>query len=181
VLRALDALSPHPLGARLVEIASSLGADVPFMAIDSPLALGWSRGERLLPLRPLEPRTVVLLVPDFPVATADAYGWVAADRGAFVPDAAVINPESLATWEGLASLATNDFERVVARRHPRIAELVDDLASFGAAPAMMSGSGSTVFGIFETPPDAGAIARSSGCPPIVVRTAERVGRPALQG
>jgi 4-diphosphocytidyl-2-C-methyl-D-erythritol kinase len=54
VLRALDALSPTPLGSRLVELATPLGADVPFMTIDSPMALAWGRGERLFPLHALD-------------------------------------------------------------------------------------------------------------------------------
>lgn len=179
VLRALDTLAPNPLGPRLVEIASGLGADVPFMAIESPLALAWSRGERMLPLTPLESRPIVLLVPEFPVATAEAYGWVASDRGTYSAEAGVLSPDALATWEGLASVATNDFERVVARRHPRIAALVDDLASMDALPAMMSGSGSTVFGVFAEQPDAAAIARTTGLSPIVTTTADRVVRAAI--
>jgi 4-diphosphocytidyl-2-C-methyl-D-erythritol kinase len=174
VLRALDALSPNPLGARLVELAAGLGADVPFMTIESPTAIAWSRGERLHPVKPLESRPVVLLVPEFSVGTADAYGWLAEDRGTYHPEASVLSPESIATWEGLLEVATNDFERVIARRHPRIAELVDELASFGAAPALMSGSGSAVFGVFDQVPDAAAIARSTGCTPMLTRTSERV-------
>jgi 4-diphosphocytidyl-2-C-methyl-D-erythritol kinase len=179
VLRALDALSPNPLGPRLVELAAALGSDVPFMAIESPLALAWSRGERLLPLHPLESRPLALLVPDFAVNTAAAYGWLAEDRGAYASEPAVLSPDQLATWEGLELIATNDFERVVARRHPRIAELVDALSSMGAMPAMMSGSGSTVFGVFAEAPDGAAIARSTGVSPIVTRTSERVVRVAL--
>ena len=174
VLRALDALAPRPLGPRLVELASGLGADVPFMSVEAPLALGWNRGERLLPLSPLPPRPVILLVPDFAVGTADAYGWVAAERGGYAPEGMVLSPEALGSWETLAAVAVNDFERVVARRHPEIAELVDELASQGAAPAMMSGSGSTVFGVFPSAPDVGAIARGTGRSPIVTRTSARV-------
>ena len=48
------------------------------MAIDRPIALGWGRGERLLPLTALERRAIVILTPDFPIATADAYRWLAA-------------------------------------------------------------------------------------------------------
>lgn len=176
VLRALDALAPAPLGERLVEIATALGADVPFMAIEAPTALAWGRGERLLAIAPLPARPVVLIAPGFAVGTADAYGWVAEARGTYAPESGVLSPASLATWEGIAALATNDFERVVARRHPRIAELVDELASFGAEPAMMSGSGSTVFGVFATPPDVAAIARSTGCTPIATATSSRVVR-----
>lgn len=150
VLRALDALSPNPLGHRLVELATPLGADVPFMAIESPVALAWGRGERMLPLHPLDSRPVALLMPNFGVPTADAYGWVSADRGSYVPTATVLNPESLATWESLAAIAMNDFEQPVGVRHPEIVELVSLLKDCDAPIAMMSGSGSTVFGIFDS-------------------------------
>jgi len=179
VLRALDALAPSPLGPRLIEIATELGADVPFMSADVPTALAWGRGERMLAVGPLPARPVVLLVPDFAVATADAYGWVAESRGSYAPEASLQQASSFSDWDQVEALATNDFERVVARRHPRIAELVDELTSFGARPAMMSGSGSTVFGIFAQAPDAGAIARSTGCSPIVTLTSARVVRVGL--
>jgi 4-diphosphocytidyl-2-C-methyl-D-erythritol kinase len=185
VLRALDALAPNPLGMRLVELASSIGADVPFLSIDSPMALAWSRGERLLPLHPLESRPVVMLLPDVAVSTVDAYGWLAAARGPYAPEARVIAPNMLATWEAVAGVASNDFERVVAARHPEIAELVDELASHDATIAMMSGSGSAVFGVFDAPPDVAAIARGAAAltarSPIVTRTADRVVRVEVAG
>jgi 4-diphosphocytidyl-2-C-methyl-D-erythritol kinase len=174
VLRALDALSPNPLSARLLELATPLGADVPFMAIDSPMALAWGRGERMMPLRALDRRPVVLLVPDFAVNTAEAYGWLASDRGRYEPLAAALAPESVATWENLSAVATNDFERVVARRHSRILELVDTLASSDALVAMMSGSGSTVFGVFAEVPDIAALAQRTGVTPILTATSDRV-------
>jgi 4-diphosphocytidyl-2-C-methyl-D-erythritol kinase len=158
VLRALDALSPHPLGSRLVDLAAPLGADVPFMTIDSPMALAWGRGERMMPLDALDARHVALVIPSFGVSTADAYGWVAADRGRYIPQACVISREALTTWEAITAVATNDFEAVVARRHPIISNLVAELASRDALLTMMSGSGSTVFGVFNDPPDAAVIA-----------------------
>jgi 4-diphosphocytidyl-2-C-methyl-D-erythritol kinase len=179
VLRALDALAPSPLGARLIEIAAGLGADVPFMALETPTALAWSRGERMLAVSPLPSRPVVLLSPGFSVGTAEAYGWVADARGPYAPEPALLDSSALSDWDRVAAVATNDFERVVARRHPRIAELVDELASLGAAPSMMSGSGSTVFGVFADLPDVAAIARSTGCSPIVTATSARVVRVGL--
>jgi 4-diphosphocytidyl-2-C-methyl-D-erythritol kinase len=179
LLRALDALSPDPLGARLVELAAPLGADVAFMTIESPMALGWGRGERLLPLRALDQRHVVLIVPDFAVATQDAYGWLASDRGEYVANAMVIDPGSLATWESLALVATNDFERVVAAHHPIIAELVDELASRDAVLSMLSGSGAAVYGLFDELPDASAITRATGLTTIVTKTSDRVVRVEL--
>jgi 4-diphosphocytidyl-2-C-methyl-D-erythritol kinase len=176
VLRALDALAPSPLGARLIELATALGADVPFMTIEEPSVMAWGRGERMLPIGPLPSRSVVLLAPGFAVGTAEAYGWVADARGTYAPQAALLSRAPIGDWTELARLATNDFERVVAHRHPRIAELVDALASLGAAPAMMSGSGSTVFGVFERTPDVAALARQTGLSPIVTATSSRVVR-----
>jgi 4-diphosphocytidyl-2-C-methyl-D-erythritol kinase len=179
VLRLLDALAPQPLGARLVELAGPLGADAAFMTIESPMALAWGRGERLLPIHPLDRRHVLLLVPDFAVATADAYAWLAADRGTYGPSAGVIAPDSLATWESLALVATNDFERVVAARHPIIAELVDELNAADAVLAMLSGSGSAVYGVFDDPPDATALTGSTGLKTIITETSDRVVRVEL--
>ena len=119
---------------------------------------------------------MALLAPGFAVGTAEAYGWVAEARGTYTPEAALLSRESVSDWAALGAVATNDFERVVARRHPRIAELVDELAAIGAAPAMMSGSGSTVFGVFEEVPDVAALARSTGLSPIVTATSARVVR-----
>ncbi|HEX4684681.1 MAG TPA: 4-(cytidine 5'-diphospho)-2-C-methyl-D-erythritol kinase [Gemmatimonadaceae bacterium] len=181
VLRALDAMAPNPLGPRLVGLAAALGADVPFLSMESPMALAWGRGERLLPLHPLESRPLVVLVPEFSVGTAEAYGWLASARGAYESEARVIQLDMLATWEAVAAVAANDFERVVSARHPEVAELVDELASFDATVAMMSGSGSAVFGVFDALPDAAAIARSTGHSPILTRTADRVVRVAVEG
>ncbi len=174
VLRCLDALAPRPLGRQLVEIAAPLGADVPFMTIDSPMALAWSRGERLHPVRRLDPRPVAVLTPPFAVATTDAYGWLAADRGTYVPIGSVIEPDDLATWEAIGTVATNDFHAVVGKRHPEVLELADDLASLGAAISLLAGSGSAVFGVFSEAPDAAAIARENDCGVSMTRTADRV-------
>jgi 4-diphosphocytidyl-2-C-methyl-D-erythritol kinase len=149
VLRALDAMSPVPLGeARLLALAATLGADVPFLASTHACALGWGRGERLLALEPPESRPVVLLVPAFGVNTAEAYGWLR--EGAVRPvgdDDGILDPSALATWAGLTAVAANDFEPVVAARHPVLASLIRALQAAGCAPAMMSGSGSVVFGV----------------------------------
>jgi 4-diphosphocytidyl-2-C-methyl-D-erythritol kinase len=180
VLRALDSISPTPLGPRLTELATSLGADVPFMTIESPMALGWGRGERLFPLPVLEPRPVAVVVPNFAISTPDAYGWVSADRGPYAPAAEVIPPNSVATWEEIAAVASNDFEPPVARRHPEIAEIVDTLESMDAIIAMLSGSGSTVFGVFAEAPDIGEIVRATGNSAVATRTSDRVFRVEIE-
>ena len=186
VLRALDALSPNPLGRRLIEIAPSLGADVAFMTIDSPMAIAWARGERLFPLPALARRPVVVVIPSFRVSTKDAYGWLSHDRGAYEPRGALLQPTELDTWESIAAIAMNDFEPVVARRHPAIGAYVEALRATGALPAMMSGSGSAVFGVFAEPQQALAavVAATQAVPTegargVVVWTAERVERVAI--
>ena len=176
ILRALDAMSPNPLGPRLIELATELGADVPFMTIESPMALGWGRGERLFPLHVLEPRPVAIVVPSFPISTADAYAWVSADRGPYRPTARVLSPESVATWEEVVVVASNDFEIPVASRHREVAEIVDTLDSMDAVISMLSGSGSTVFGVFSETPDLAAIVRSTGYSVIASQTSDRVFR-----
>ena len=183
VLRALDALSPSPLGRQLPELAPTLGADVAFMTIDSPMALAWGRGERLLPLPALAPRPVVVLVPSFAVSTKDAYEWLAHDRGTYEARGGLLQPRELDTWEGIAAIAVNEFEPVVGRRHPSIPAYVDALRDAGALPAMMSGSGSAVFGVFADPQSAltGIMTATQARPAehargVVVWTAERVDR-----
>jgi len=182
VLRALDALSPAPLGRRLSEIAGSIGADVPFMALDSPMALAWGRGDRLLPLQVLAARPVVLVIPPFAVATKDAYAWLAHDRGSYESRSTVIQPADLDTWESIAAVAVNEFEPVVSRRHPEISRCIESLREGGALLSMLSGSGSAVFGVFATT-DAAAAMRADASSlqgmaarSIVTCSAERVER-----
>jgi 4-diphosphocytidyl-2C-methyl-D-erythritol 2-phosphate synthase len=121
VLRALDALSPNPLGqALLLRIASPLGADVPFLASEHAFALGWGRGERLLALPTPPRRSVVLLVPAFSVNTGAAYGWLAEARAITGESlgAGVLDVGAMGEWDGIIAVAGNDFEPVVAAHRP---------------------------------------------------------------
>jgi len=187
VLRALDAMSPSPLGKRLTELAPALGADVAFMTIDSPMALAWGRGERLFPLPALASRPIVLLMPPFSVATKDAYMWLAHDRGGYEARGVVVQPTELDTWENIAAIATNDFEAVVGRRHPEVVAYAEALRGAGALPALLSGSGSAVFGVFAESEQAitGMMAAAQASPEtpsrgLVVWTAPRVERVVIE-
>jgi len=149
VLRALDAMSSRPLGeARLLAIAAALGADVPFLTSTCACALAWGRGERLLAVAPPPSRDVTLLVPPFAVNTAQAYGWLDGASSSSREASVLLHADSLGSWTGLAAVAGNDFQSVIAERHPEIRGLVDALSAAGCAPAMMSGSGSVVFGVW---------------------------------
>ena len=154
VLRCLNALSPAPLSVPdLLGLAAPLGADVPFLTMDTPLAVAWGRGERMLALPCLPGRSVTLACFPFGVATPDAYRWLDEAPAADAPVATALDVRQLTTWTGVAALAHNDFEIVVASRFPQVAET---LASWRAAIvrrrdplafAMLAGSGSTVFAL----------------------------------
>lgn len=160
VLRALNALAPHPLSeAELLRLAAPLGSDVPFLASSAAFALAWGRGERLLRLPPLPERSVALVQPGFTVSTADAYAWLDAARRSTVPEAHLTGSERFASWESLAPLTENDFEAVISTRHAGIPGIVDALHKAGASIARMTGSGSTIYGIFALPPKAAALSK----------------------
>lgn len=151
VLRALNAMNPRPVPpATLLQMGSSLGADVPFLTQEeSTLALAWGRGDRMASLPPLPASAVWLLVPDATVNTADAYRWF--DEAGRPSGAAVIPRAQLGTWDGVAGVASNDFETVVGERVPRIERLLTALRTpdlrelLGPSGVIvMSGSGSTV-------------------------------------
>lgn len=179
VLRALNALAPRPLSeAALVALAAPLGADVPFLTLESPLALGWGRGERLLTLPALPSREVVLVCFPFGVATRDAYAWLDADRGGSVPEAVVRNVARLGAWVDIARAAGNDFEAVVAARHADVARALGALRSSAGSEAtsfaVLAGSGSTVAFVSEQPLAIAGAMSDPGWRIVRTRTADRV-------
>ena len=183
VLRALNALNPRPLPAPdLLRIGAALGADVPFLTqSESAMALGTGYGERLQYLPALPARPAWLIVPDVAVNTADAYRWLdESDRGASPSQVAI---ERLESWRGVASVAANDFESVVATRLPIIGRLLSalrtpELASVLGEDAvvLLSGSGSTVAAVAGERPhlDLGPMPGNLGIPVIETETSEFV-------
>jgi 4-diphosphocytidyl-2-C-methyl-D-erythritol kinase len=143
--------------AKLMEIASRLGADVPFFLFGGR-AVAVNRGDEIYPLDDGPKRTVVVVSPrGIGVSTKDAYQWVSAEltKRANVPN----------IWEFCAlcwrrqEAVSNDFEVPVFSRHPRLGEIRDALLAAGAAEAALAGSGSAVFGIFRNPAQARRAAR----------------------
>jgi 4-diphosphocytidyl-2-C-methyl-D-erythritol kinase len=139
--------------ARLMEIAASLGADVPFF-LGGGRALGIGRGDEIFPLPDAPRRAVVVISPhDISVLTRDAYSWVAAELTKHRKPRKIWCFCALC-WSSQGSTAENDFEAVVFRRHPRLGQLKRELLRRGAAEAALAGSGSAVFGIFHDPAQA---------------------------
>ena len=143
-------------------MASTLGADVPFF-LSGGTALGLGRGDEIYPLADLPRHWVVLLVPGFGVATVDAYGWYDSERDA-ARARIVREPQHVpGPWPSRAAQMINDLEGPIARHHPEIEQMKTALRRAGALAAAMSGSGSTVFGLFQKRGDAVvAVERLSG-------------------
>jgi 4-diphosphocytidyl-2-C-methyl-D-erythritol kinase len=161
-MRALAALWRLDLGRRRAHrMAADLGADVPFF-LEGGSALGVGRGDVLVPLADAPAAWVVVVLPDYGVSTRDAYGWWDVDNPGAVArrpaahtrktnTARLAVARAAGSVEGcLPSRPVNDLQPAVARRHPEISRIVRALERLGSTCAAMSGSGSAVFGLFET-------------------------------
>ena len=139
--------------AELLEIAASLGADVPFFLFGGR-ALGVNRGDEVYPLEVIPTLPVLVVVPqEIRIPTPDAFRWVHAEPlGLTKPEA---NSKLLQfcalSWSARGSGLGNDFEGPVFRRHPRLDRIKRVLLQRGATEASLAGSGSAVFGIFPSP------------------------------
>jgi 4-diphosphocytidyl-2-C-methyl-D-erythritol kinase len=145
---------------RLQEIGATLGSDVPFF-IGSAAAIVKGRGETLIPEHVKAGLTLLIVKPEESISTAAAYQAISVSRKASgeCPDL-TNNEEKLnnirliigALNDGpidlLGSLLHNDFERVAVEMSPVIGDIKDRLLQAGAVVALLSGSGSAVFGLF---------------------------------
>ena len=147
VLRGLNQLHGNVLSSDdLMAMGARLGSDVAFFVCDVPLAHATGRGEILRALAPLPQHPVLIVVPDFAISTADAYRWLD-DAKHYTP--AAVQKTMPQGWSGIAARAHNDFEGVVFRHHESLAQVKAALLESGARIALLSGSGSTVFGIYD--------------------------------
>ena len=148
VLRALRRLcAPELPDAELETMAADLGSDVPF-CVRGGTALALGRGERLAALPPLPPCWFVLVKPEAAFSTGKMYGLI--DRGRFF-DRGGAGPMTDALERGdLAAVCAamhNTFERTLPPEGETFA-IRRRLTGLGALGAMLSGSGSAVFGVF---------------------------------
>jgi 4-diphosphocytidyl-2-C-methyl-D-erythritol kinase len=152
VLRALNTLTHTPIpDAQLHRIGAGLGADVPFFLSDTSLALGRGRGEELVRLAGLPRASVVLITPGFPISTAEAYADLASARakaGRRPLRPALRDADDYSTWHAVASRSANDFETTVFVNYPELEVCRQRLEQAGATVALLSGTGSTVFGVW---------------------------------
>ncbi|MGA3039798.1 MAG: 4-(cytidine 5'-diphospho)-2-C-methyl-D-erythritol kinase [Bryobacteraceae bacterium] len=152
VLLALPVLAGRPLALpRLMELAAALGSDVPFFLLGgAAVALG--RGTELYPLPDSPARLGLLVAPAVHVSTAAAYRALTPRLTTESQQNKIVSFQSRAWGEvGSGSFAgsVNDFETVVFEQFPELARLKRRLVKLGADPAMMTGSGSALFGLFR--------------------------------
>jgi 4-diphosphocytidyl-2-C-methyl-D-erythritol kinase len=144
-------------GPRLIEIAASLGADVPFFLFGGR-ALGIGRGDEIYPLPDIPKLTLLVVSPkNIHVPTPDAYRWLKAPALTKARATPKLWEFCALCWSLPAAAGaqesglSNDFEKPVFQRHPRLAQIKRALLQRGAAEASLAGSGSAVFGVFPSP------------------------------
>jgi 4-diphosphocytidyl-2-C-methyl-D-erythritol kinase len=158
VLLALPALAGKRVPmSELIRFAEMLGSDVPFF-LHGGTALAMGRGTELYPLPDLPAYHVLVVSTGVHVSTAQAYQ--ALNRDVTNALTSVANSPILREFQTISwNLASdrldqlplkNDFEAVVFKQHPNLAAVVRKLRRAGACPAMMTGSGSAIFGIFRS-------------------------------
>jgi 4-diphosphocytidyl-2-C-methyl-D-erythritol kinase len=135
----------------LVEIGAQLGADVPFFLVGGT-ALGTGRGTDIHPLADLPQKYLLVITPDIHVSTAEAYKSLHAPAltKPLSPVNLTVSRVQAEISSSLHALLENDFERVVYRLYPEIERARSSLVAAGAGKALLSGSGSSVFGLFDS-------------------------------
>ena len=139
---------PEPL----CKLAARIGADCPFFIVDKP-AYVTGIGDMMAPVdsNPIAGMRLVMAMPDATVSTAEAYRGIVPreSRPTPMPDEMPLLDalqQPITTWN---SHVTNDFEHTVFKAHPVIRELKEAFLADGAQYASMSGSGASVFALYD--------------------------------
>lgn len=135
---------------KLCEIGEKLGADVPFF-FQGGTAAGTGRGTKISPIEDVGEKFMLIITPNVAVSTAAAYAELNA------PNLTKFSAKSIFEFCRDATKKLNlrqeklknDFEQTVFRIYPEIERVKKTLLNAGAKSALMSGSGASVFGIFE--------------------------------
>ena len=148
VLLALPVLAGGAIPIdRLIAMAAELGSDVPFFLLGGRAA-GIGRGTELYPLPDAPAGPALVVAPRVHVSTAAAYRSL--NRGQLTSELLQnkIDGFQACVWSASGEGGVNDFEEAVFLEHSSLRALKQRLIKLGASPAMMSGSGSSVFGVF---------------------------------
>ncbi len=128
----------------LEHMALELGSDCPFFIHNTPM-FAEGRGELFSPIElSLKDYWILLAKPDIGINTAEAYRGIIPNKPKESLNASL--PQNISEWK---QTITNDFEKTVFANHPEIEQLKNTMYELGAVYASMSGSGATVYGLFD--------------------------------
>ncbi|MDE6338264.1 MAG: 4-(cytidine 5'-diphospho)-2-C-methyl-D-erythritol kinase, partial [Muribaculaceae bacterium] len=128
----------------LADMALKLGADCPFFIYNSPM-YGTGVGEKLTPIDlDLSGFWIAVIKPRIYISTREAFAHIVPSPGNI--DLRTLRRDNIEAWQGIVK---NDFEDSIFPRHPELADIKNKLLRAGAVYASMSGSGSSVYGIFK--------------------------------
>ena len=157
VLLALNALLGTPLDRpQLARLGLGVGADVPFFVYGTPARVS-GIGEMVEPVRLPRPIHAVVCGDGFHLSTASVYARVPDSLTKQGPDTRI--RDFVAGRARLENVVVNDLEAVAGEIHPPIVVLKARLVALGAAAALMTGSGSALFGVWPDAARAGAAAQ----------------------
>lgn len=147
MLRLLNEMFKLGITTKQLEgYATQLGADCPFFITGQPVyATGIGNEFHSIDLN-LNGWHILVVKPDVFVSTKEAYSMVTPEMPEVTLDKKIVRP--INEWKETIS---NDFEKGIFARHPELADIKAKLYSLGAKYAAMSGSGSALFGLFESP------------------------------
>ena len=150
-LKALVKMWSLPVSAaQLFELGAKIGADVPLFLYGKPCVMKGA-GERITPIK--TPFIwYVIVYPGIILHTKDVYGGLKIPLTLAQND--ITLSKQLGTVFDVARMLENDLEKVAFSLHPEIHRIQERLRKAGAIGSLMSGSGSSVFGVFENEPDA---------------------------
>lgn len=140
---------------KLLEMGAQLGSDVPFFLLGGT-ALGLGRGTELYPLPEAPAAPGLVVAPHVHVSTPAAFQALGRSLTSMA-ESSTINTFQCLAWSVRAGLTErnraqfqNDFEAAVFQQHPLLKSLKDQLRRAGGSPAMMTGSGAALFGLFDS-------------------------------
>lgn len=132
----------------LREIGIEIGADVPY-CIMGGTALAEGIGERLTKIKSFKDKDILLVNPGIGVSTTEVYGSLRLNKEARMDVQKIISSIERDDMKSVADNITNVMEEVVIEKNPIISQIKRDMVNYGALGALMSGSGPTVFGLFD--------------------------------
>ncbi|MCX7788300.1 MAG: 4-(cytidine 5'-diphospho)-2-C-methyl-D-erythritol kinase [Spirochaetes bacterium] len=155
-LLGLNSLCGQPLKEDMLSaLGATLGSDVPFFCQTS-LAMVSGRGERISPIRSRRDYNIVVVVPPFQVSTREAYQWIDQEKG-------WTRPEESKGGENLETLFHgpiekwdffNAFQPILEKRYTVYQKILETFQETGALFSSISGSGSSMFGVYRSAEEA---------------------------